>query len=252
MDTNKTTTNWKNTFPKQGRFYETNNGILYCKDSLQILNEFPQESLDLILTDPPYNASREHKLVVANKHYKTIQEKWDKNFKVDFVKECVPLLKKGGQFQIFCSHHLLNTYLQEVPLQLRQILHYAKNNPFPGYRKVYGFSVQYILWFIKPGHPYTFNKDYIYSYKDIFFYNVSGWKITNHPTEKYPPIINALIATHSNEGDLVLDPYAGSGVVLVEAEKLNRKWIGIEINKDYCNMIKKRLSNIKKIGDEKR
>ena len=207
------------------------------------MKDFPKESVDLILTDPPYNASNS-KLEFKDKHFKTINEEWDKNFKIDFLSECNSLLKTGGQMQIFCSYHLLGEYLRKNKLKLQQILHYVKRNPVPGFTKVYAFSVEYILWLVKSGVPYTFNKKFCFSYKDIFEININGWKKTTHPSEKNLSVIQSLILTHSNEGDLVLDCFAGSGTILVAAEKLNRRWIGIEINPEYCEIAKARILSI--------
>jgi len=231
---------WKNKFPKENRYFETKNGILYCADCLEILPLIPDKSIDLILTDPPYNASNSS-LSFTDKHYKTINENWDKNFNPVFYDYCVNLLKKGGQMLVFCSYHLLGNYLQKSKLKLQQILHWVKKNPVPGFTKVYAYSVEYILWWIKTGKPYTFNKKYRFSYKDVFETILNRSKFSEHPTEKPLNLITALINTHSNENEIVLDPFIGSGTIAVACEKLNRRWIGIEINLEYCEIAKKRI-----------
>ena len=109
--------NWKDLFPRENRYYETKNGILYCGDCLEIITEFPEESIDLVLTDPPYNASNS-KLGFADGHYVTINKKWDKNFKPFFFDHCANLLKPGGQILAFYSYHLLGEYLQKNNRQI--------------------------------------------------------------------------------------------------------------------------------------
>lgn len=241
---------WKDKFPEENRYFETENGILYCGDSSKLLVEIPKESVDLVLTDPPYNASNSN-LEFKDKHYKTINEDWDKNFNIDsFFESCSSLLKPGGQMLIFCSHHLLGEYLKKKSLKLQQILHYVKKNPTPGFTKVYAFSVEYILWYVRTGKSYTFNKNFRYSYKDMFEINISGWQETSHPAEKNSRVIRSLILTHSNKNDLILDCFAGSGTILKEAEKFNRRWVGIEINPEYCEIIKKRIKNISTIDNK--
>jgi len=104
---------WKDLFPRENRYFETENGILYCCDCLEIMKKFPKESIDLILTDPPYNASNS-KLSFKDKHYETINEEWDKGFRIDFFDNCVDIMKKGSQMLIFCSYHLLGEYLKKI------------------------------------------------------------------------------------------------------------------------------------------
>ena len=65
-----------------------------------------------------------------------------------------------------------------------------------------------------------------------------------HPTQKPLELLEYLVKTYSNEGDLVLDFTCGSGTTLVACEKLNRRWIGIEINPDYCKIAKERIENV--------
>jgi len=211
-------------------------------DCLEYLPNIEDNSVDLFLLDPPYNASNS-KLSFKDKHYTTINEKWDKNFKIDFFDICVDKLKDGGQMLIFCSYHLLGLYLQKNNIKLQQILHWQKRNPVPSFTKCYGFSIEYILWFMKKGKSYTFNKEFRFNYKNIFTTNINGWKQTKHPTEKPYNIIKSLIQTHSNENDLVADIFMGSGTTGVACKEENRNFIGIEKEKNYFDIAEKRINN---------
>ena len=211
-------------------------------DCLEYLPSIEDNSVDLFLLDPPYNASNS-KLSFKDKHYSTINEEWDKDFKIDFFDLCVDKLKDGGQMLIFCSYHLLNIYLQKNNIKLQQILHWQKINPVPSFTKCYGFSIEYILWFVKKGKSYTFNKEFRFDYKNIFITNVNGWKQTKHPTEKPYNVIKSLIQTHSNENNLVADIFMGSGTTGVACKEVNRDFIGIEKEKNYFDIAKKRINN---------
>lgn len=215
---------------------------LINEDCLKYLPEIEDNSVDLFLLDPPYNASNS-KLSFKDKHYITINEEWDKNFKIDFFDICVNKLKDGGQMLIFCSYHLLGAYLQKNNIKLQQILHWQKINPVPSFTKCYGFSIEYILWFVKKGKPYSFNKEFRFDYKNIFITNVNGWKQTKHPTEKPYNLIKSLIQTHSNENDLIVDIFLGSGTTGVVCKEVNRSFIGIEKEKNYFDMAEKRINN---------
>ena len=77
---------------------------IYLGDCLSILSSIPDKSIDLCLTDPPYNASNSN-LSFKDKHYTIINESWDKDFEINFFDICVDKLKDGGQMIIFCSYH---------------------------------------------------------------------------------------------------------------------------------------------------
>lgn len=212
---------------------------IYCSDNIDILNNIDDNSIDLILTDPPYNASNS-KFNFKQKNYNAIDEEWDKGFKIDFFDICVDKLKEGSSMLIFCSYHLLGEYLAKKSIKLQQIIHWIKRNPVPSFTKTYAPGVEYCLWYVKPGKAYTFNKECRFSYKNIFETNINGWKVTDHPTEKNLSIIKALIETHSNKGDLVLDPFMGSGTTIVGCIQTGRSYIGIDKDMNYYQMADKR------------
>jgi DNA (cytosine-5)-methyltransferase 1/site-specific DNA-methyltransferase (adenine-specific) len=211
-------------------------------DCLNYLPIIENNSVDLFLLDPPYNASNS-KLSFKDKHYTTVNEDRDKNFIIDFFDTCINKLKDGGQMLIFCSHHILNLYLQKNNIKLQQILHWCKKNPVPSFTKCYGFSIEYILWFVKQGKPYTFNKEFRFNYKDIFYTNINGWKQTKHPTEKPYNVIKSLVQTHSNENDLIVDIFMGSGTTGIACKEVNRNFIGVEKEKNYFDIAEKRINN---------
>jgi DNA modification methylase len=104
----------------------------------------------------------------------------------------------------------------------------------------YGYSIEYILWYVRDT-PFTFNKVSRPHYLDIFTDKVAVYKKTDHPAEKPLHLIEALVKTHSNQGDIVLDPFLGSGTTAVACVKSNRRYIGMELLPKYYEMALMRL-----------
>ncbi len=208
-------------------------------DCLEVMKDIPDKSVDLVLTDPPYNASNS-KISCIDKHYTTVDEEWDKDFQIEpFIAEVKRILKPNGSLLVFCSYHLLGEYLTKTPLKLQQIIHWNKSNPFPAIVKVYTPSIEYCLWYIV-GSPYTFNKTEAGT--DVFKLPICGGRErTEHPTQKPLLLIEKLIAVHSNRGDTILDPFLGSGTTAIAAHNTGRFFIGIEKEPKYVEIARQRV-----------
>ena len=205
-------------------------------DCLEVMKSIPDNSIDLVLTDPPYSASDNSFTIrnVGGGDYKTLEEDWDKLFNP--IKYFWEMFRVSKQLIIFSSHHQLEIWLSLAKESgcFRQILHYIKTNPMPSARKFYKFSVQYIIWVGKSS--YTFSR----GDNDIFYYSAGHTRIP-HPTVKCIDVISKLINNHTHENDLVLDPFMGSGTVAVACKRLNRRFIGFEMEKKYVDLVNKRL-----------
>ncbi len=226
-------------------------------DCLEVMKGISDKSIDLILTDPPYNASN-FKREFKNKSYYPINEEWDKNFTLDYIKEITKKLKDNGSLLLFCSHHNLPEICLELKqyIKIKQFLHWIKTNPFPSVSNVYTFSVEYII-FSTNGKNYWGNSindnnkgGYIFNKnnnikKDTFHYpTVSGKERTKHKTQKPRLLIKELLETHSNKGDIVLDPFLGSGTTAVACKELGRRYIGIEISEEYCEIARRQIKAV--------
>ena len=214
-------------------------GKITCADCLDILKQLPDKCVDLVLTDPPYNASNSN-VSCAVKHYKTLNEDWDKGFVAkDFLDLCYNKLKDNGSMIVFCSHHTLSQYLNYDKIKIQQIIHWIKSNPFPAIAKVYTPNVEYAVWFVK-GSPYTFNKKF--ANQNIITTSICGRnERENHPTQKPLELWNKLLLVHSNENDLVLDCFSGSGTTAVACHNLKRRFICIERDREYWKASCERL-----------
>jgi len=246
--------NWKNLFPKENRYFETENGILYCGDCLEILREFPKESIDLILTDPPYGISKEHNFDSMkdrkNKRTGTFFGDWDV-FNIKNWEIIVNPTKKSSSIISFMSFEQYKNFTETIEkcnFEIKDRLIWEKTNPFPKNRdRRYVINIELIVWAVKKKAKWIFNRQNPkYETCVLRFSSESGAKFKRyHPTQKPLKLIKYLLKIHSNENNLVLDPFLGSGTTAVACEKLNRRWIGIEINPEYCEIAKKRILEIK-------
>ena len=238
-------------------YFHTNNGVLLCGDCLEIMKEFPDEFIDLILTDPPYNIADSNKLTKRKGKIKSNEKAWGVEFKdkwnsiedysswlINTTKLLKKCLKNSGSIILFLDRTYIGYFLflieREVKLEFRNKIYFEKINPLPHFRKNnYRSCIEEAIWFTK-GTKYYFN---FLSQKEMrqIFKGSIGKRFTKHPTEKYEWMIEPLITRHSRENDLILDPFIGSGLTAVVCEKLNRRWIGIEINPEYCKITKQRI-----------
>lgn len=212
-------------------------------DCLDMMKNMPDECVDLIVTDPPYNASHNSLTVkgICGPDYTTIKEGWDLNFNPEQV--WPDLLRVSRQGVLFTSHHILERwlFLMKESGSFKQILHLQKTNPIPTARRFWRFTTQYGLWWAKPSC--TFNKQF--AGKDVLMYSAGHTGILWHPTSKPLTSMESIIRVHSNEGDLVFDPFMGSSTTAVAALKLGRHFYGCDINPEYVELANKRIEKAK-------
>lgn len=237
---------WKDGFPRDGIYFEAENGILYHGDCLSVLNAFPKESVDLIVTDPPYGVS------YKTKHRKDKTHKFNFPIKnddsVEVAVKAIPLfaecLKSDRAIYVFSSWKTqeyfkaaLNKYLK-----LKNIIVWVKNNWTAGDLLAgYGYQYEVILYANKGRAPLKGKR-----YSDVWHCKRVSGKLQKHQNQKPIELIERMLESHSEEGDIVLDAFAGSGSTLVACERLGRRWIGIELEEEYCETIKERILSISK------
>lgn len=258
--------NWKDNFPKENRYYETKSGILYNADSVELLKEFPDKSIDLVLTDPPYNVSiKGNKICRTYAHYNWKRRsdigldfgKWDRAWKNDndyfnwvanWFTESIRIIKDGVWIYIFFNKHKTGYFdlflAPQLGIKTRTIYTWVKTNPVPSFRKVNWNSGTEHIWVGSKGKSKLKNFKYQKFMSNYFLSpNASAYKETNHPTEKPLSLLKHLVEVNSNKNEIVLDAFMGSGSVAVACEKLGRRWIGIEISPRYTEIAKKRIAN---------
>ena len=223
--------------------------ILNNKESLQFMKEIKYNSIDAIITDPPYNISRDNNFTTMGRAGIDFGE-WDKDFDLTtWIKVAEPLLKKGGNIVIFNNWKnmtTINKTLEDNGFEVKDLIRWKKTNAMPRNRdRRFITDYEFAVWAVKKGGKWTFNRlSDTYEIPEIVCGITSkSEKIQGgHPTQKPIYVMKWLLERLTNEGDIVLDPFMGSGSTGVACKELNRHFIGIELNEQYYNMACQRIT----------
>lgn len=206
---------------------------------------------DAIITDIPYNISRQNNFQTMKNRKGRVGinfGEWDFNF--DEKKLCIlpKILKNGGTLFLFHSFEQFNI-LQEVfseSLIFKDKIIWQKTNPMPRNRdRRYISNIELASWYVKGKDKWVFNRQNTNYQGSIFTYpseSGGGFK-RYHPNQKNLNMMSEIIKIHTNKGDLILDPFMGSGATGVASIINDRRFIGIEKNKEYFQKAEKRIFN---------
>lgn len=236
-------------------------------DSLNVLPTFPDESVHCILTDPPWMISREvtiHR--AANLKYKGPPisldiAPWDKQWVnrqeyldwcYKWLAECVRILQPDRHLLFFFDKRNISyvvDYLEDLGCKFRGCLSWIKSNPCPRARQVnFLQSTESCLWFTK---GLVKRQWFNWSLGQQLDYVVAPIPCSHskkeprvHPTQKPGIFPRVYLSYLSNEGEIVLDPFCGSGIFLIEAAKMKRHYIGVDCEEQYVIAARERLSRI--------
>lgn len=225
---------------------------LFQGDCLEIMKDIPNNSIDLIVTDPPYkiitggdSGNRPKGILAGNR--KLFEHQTDIKIS-DWISELYRVLKDGTHCYIFSNSLNLSEMLNESKrcgFKLHNLLIWQKNNVTPS--QFYMKNCEYVL-FLRKGKAKWINN--IGNSKTVHqFDNIIGNK--NHPTEKPVSLMRFYIENSSNEGDVVLDPFMGSGSTGIACLNTNRKFIGIELDEKYFGIAKERIYKTQQEHDKR-
>ncbi len=214
-----------------------------CGDCLEIMKGIPDGAVDLVVTDPPYRQSNSGGgLVEKRKGFKELTQSDLNEFEPGpFLQELIRIQPIVNAY-IFCSKNLLVDYISfaESHKFNWDILIMSKKNPIPTKNNKYLSDTEYVIFMRGKGGAY-FDNDQPYE----FYYRCQSIAVTandkGHITEKPTEILSRYIQISSPKGAVVCDPYFGIGSTGVACNNLGRKYIGIEINPDYCKIAEDRL-----------
>ncbi|MCG8351208.1 MAG: site-specific DNA-methyltransferase [Chloroflexales bacterium] len=216
---------------------------LYCGDNTALLPLLAPSSVDLVLPDPPYNVANADirlpsgKVRMVRDFGESDKQDWTL---VAFFDAVARLLRPGGSVIAFCSDYLVSLCMKYPPLRVRGSMLWVKTNPAIQFRPRSMKCHEHIVWLTQPAAPAVWNGDG--TTRNVFEHLiVQGHALTEHPTQKPLCLMKVLVRLHSNAGDLVLDPFAGSGTTLRAAKDLGRKAIGIEMDERSCAIAAQRL-----------
>ena len=219
-------------------------------NAIDFMKTLGDESIDAIITDPPYCISRDNNFTTMGRAGIDFGE-WDKDFDLtNWIKVAAPLLKKGGNIVIFNDWKNM-TYitksLEDNGFEIKDLIRWKKTNAMPRNRdRRFITDYEVAVWAVKKGGKWTFNRlSETYEIPEIVGgVTPKSEKIYGgHPTQKPIYVMKWLIERLTNECELVLDPFMGSGTTGVACKELNREFIGVELDENYYNMAYNRINS---------
>lgn len=256
-------------FPKNKCVYYNNEmGVLLyqtdCIDFMKsLLDNYPQGIFDMIFADPPYFLSDGGITCHAGKMVTVDKGKWDKSIDINKVHEfnltwlslCQRLLKPNGTIWVSGTNHVIYSVgfaMQQLGMKILNDITWEKPNPPPNLScRYFTHSTETIIWAGK-----NQKTKHCFNYKKVRELNEGKqmktvWTIPapngnekeygKHPTQKPLQLLERIILASTLEGDLVFDPFAGSSTTGISAIKLNRFFVGCELEEEYVNLSIKRL-----------
>lgn len=223
-----------------------NNSMLLIKKMLK-----DKKRVNHIITDPPYNISKKNNFNTLKNRKGLYFGDWDISFDLfNWISPFLKLLDENGSIIIFCSYLEIGN-ISKILIKnnaiIKDVLIWKKSNPMPrNVTRRYVQDLEFAIWAVKSKSKWIFNKPSNKSYlRSVFeFPIVAGKEKTIHPTQKSLNLMEKIIKIHTNENDIILDPFMGSGTTGVACIKNKRKFIGIEINKKYFNLSEKRIKKL--------
>lgn len=202
---------------------------IICGDCINVMKDMPRESVDMIATDPPYMVN------YRSRDGRRIQNDNNSQWLEPATQEMYRVLKRDSFCVSFYGWNRIEYFMQAWKRAgFRPVGHfavvkgYASNQGFTGYYH----EMAYLLAKGEPQQP-------AHPPKDVLEWRYIGNKL--HPTQKPIEVLLPLITAYSKQRDIILDPFAGSGTTAVAADKLGRRYIGIELQKEYYTTAQSRL-----------
>ncbi len=246
-------------------------------DCIQVLQSLPEKSVDLIFADPPYNLQIENELWRPNAtRVNGVDDAWDHfasfenydHFTAEWLKGCQRVLNDRGAIWVIGSYHNIfrvGRIMQDMGFWILNDIVWVKNNPMPNFRGVrFTNAHETLIWAQKiKGNKYTFNYQAMKSINPpgsgpVNVQMRSDWRLPictgkerlkingekAHPTQKPEVLLERIILASSRPGDVILDPFFGTGTTGAVAKKLGRHWIGIETDPGYITLAQRRIDEV--------
>lgn len=241
-------------------------------DVIEVLRKLPDDSVDLIFADPPYNLQLREELWRPNQtKVDAVTDKWDKfenfgeydEFSKCWLSECKRVMKKEAAIWVIGTYHNIfrvGKIMQDLGFWFINDVIWVKTNPMPNFRGTRFTNAHETLLFAVKDR----DAQYTFHYKSMRTFNDglqmrSDWEIPicsgeeriringekAHSTQKPEELLRRIIISTSDPGDVVLDPFAGSGTTAAVSKLLGRNYIGIEREEKYIQVAEERISRIK-------
>ena len=242
-------------------------------DCVEILNSLPEKSIDLIFADPPYNLQLQNELHRPNMtKVAAVNDPWDQfssfesydKFTREWLAACRRILKPTGTIWVIGSYHNIfrvGTIMQDLGFWILNDVIWVKTNPMPNFRGVrFTNAHETMIWASSgKGKKYTFNYQAMKGLNEEKQMRSDWWLLSlatgferlkdehgrkTHSTQKPESLLYRVILSSSNPGDVILDPFFGSGTTGAISKRLHRNWIGIERETKYIKAAKKRIDAV--------
>ncbi len=244
-------------------------------DCVDVLRDLEPETFDVCFADPPYNLQLENELYRPNlTRVDGVDDDWDQfdsmeaydAFTEAWMSAVRRVLKPNGTLWVIGSYHNIyrvGTVLMDLGFWILNDVIWVKTNPMPNFRGVrFTNAHETLIWAVRERE----RKDYIFNYEHMKQYNDdkqmrSDWFIREnlcageerlrddngdklHSTQKPEAILRMVVEASTNPGDLVLDPFVGSGTTAAVCKKLGRRCLGIDLNGEYVQIARGRLADV--------
>lgn len=254
-------------------YYEKNGFVLYNADSVKVLEQLPENSVDMIFADPPYNLSNGGFSVHAGKMVSVNKGDWDKSkgfeddygFHYKWVEAAKRILKPNGTLWVSGTYHSIyqcGHALQALGYHILNDIAWFKPNAAPNLSgRFFTASHETLIWARKDRKgKHTFNyglskrgnwpEDFLkrpgMQMRSVWAINTPKmWekKFGKHPTQKPYDLLKRIILTSTQKGDLVLDPFTGSSTTGIAANLYGRRFIGIDTEAKFLDLSIKRYED---------
>ena len=252
-------------------------------DCIEVLNSLPEKSVDLIFADPPYNLQLRNTLWRPNMtQVDAVDDEWDQfdnngeydHFSQMWLSACKRVLKDSGTIWVIGTYHNIyrvGAIIQDLGYWILNDVVWIKTNPMPNFRGVRLTNAhETLIWASKSkGSKYTFNHHAMKGFNEDKQLR-SDWPIPRqfvlpicsgaeriridgkkvHSTQKPEALLMRILVASTRKGDIVLDPFFGTGTTGAVAKQLHRHWIGIEQDDEYVKIARKRIDNVEPMLSE--
>jgi modification methylase len=249
-------------------------------DCIASMNALPAGSVDLIFADPPYNLQLGGDLTRPdNSHVDAVNNEWDKfssfavydEFTRAWLKAARRILKPDGAIWVIGSYHNIfrvGAAIQDLDFWILNDVVWNKANPMPNFKGTRLTNAhETLIWAARSQNQkkYTFNYDALKTANDDVQMRSDWWTFPicsggermknddgrkSHPTQKPEALLHRIIVGTTNPGDVILDPFFGTGTTGAVAKLLGRHWIGLERDGDYVDVATRRIANVRALGAE--
>ena len=217
---------------------------LFNGDCLEIMDRLIEQGVkvDAVITDPPYNIAKDNNFHTMGRSGIDFGE-WDKGFDLfSYINKVYKILDKNGSFVVFNDWKNLgdiSRYAESLGFITKDMIRLEKTNPMPRNRdRRYITDFECAIWFTMPKAKWVFNRQSDTYERPKY---VGSIEKGLHPTQKNLGLMEWLLKIHSNENDLILDPFMGSGTTAIASINTNRKFIGIELDENYFKIASERI-----------